>query len=186
MPHHKPQFVAQVVKDVLFVNAAAPHAQHIEVAVFGKRCKSAVFVIGNNSRKTLYGNPVTALYKHVDAVNFQLVTIQCVTLWLFRKAYGTVRKASAFYGDYFAVALQLDTVIVQRLFPVSDRPPQLCRLVDKTSKILFADNFHRFLRVGFGERLVRYVKMQFIVKLFFVTTLYHYTERVVSAVDIVV
>ena len=28
--------------------------------------------------------------------------------------------------------------------------------------------------------------MQFIVKLFFVTTLYHYTERVVSTVDIVV
>ena len=73
LPHHDTVTIANIVKNVLFVQSATPHTQHIEVSLGGLPDQSLIFFRSNTADKTLGRHPVTPLDKHVFAVDLQLV-----------------------------------------------------------------------------------------------------------------
>ena len=75
LPDHDALFVAFVVKNILFVIAAAPYAQHIEVCPPRKFQERFVSALIQRARKTVGWHPVGALAEHGRAVYFQAADI---------------------------------------------------------------------------------------------------------------
>jgi len=60
LPDEEAHRVAQVVEDVLFIDAAAPDAQHVHVGVAGRGDEDLVAFIGDGADEGVGGDPVGA------------------------------------------------------------------------------------------------------------------------------
>src|SRR5690606_20908201 len=72
LPDADAQFVADVVKGVVLINAAAPHAQHVHVGGGSIHQQTAVIVGGQARDEGIRRNPVGAFGEERHAVDGEL------------------------------------------------------------------------------------------------------------------
>ena len=69
MPEQYAMLVTQIVKNILFIAAAAPYTEHIVVALYGALDEDTVFLIGHPGVDRVCGDPVGALAEYLDAID---------------------------------------------------------------------------------------------------------------------
>ena len=123
LPDHQPRLVAQIVEYILFVNAAAPDAQHVHIPVFRQIDQFAVLILFDRPRKTTDRHPVRALDEDLFPVDLQFVADGIRAFRFLDQLYFPKRKPSRFFVGNFSVSDKLDLKRIQRLLPPSGRPP---------------------------------------------------------------
>ena len=125
LPNHNTEPIAGLVKNFVFINAAAPNAKHIVVRIFSLCDKFNVFFFRNRAGKTIKRYPVRAFDENIFIINFNLIAKHFIAKSFLHKLYGTICHIS-FFGRYnFSIANKFYFVGVQRLFAVAARPPKL-------------------------------------------------------------
>src|SRR5437870_13187854 len=75
LPNQNAQLVAEVVKVVTLVNAAAPNTHHVHVCVVHGLKQLAILLLRDARRKTIRRNPVATFGEDRHTVNDELKTL---------------------------------------------------------------------------------------------------------------
>src|SRR5437868_452496 len=69
LPDHDSHLIAQLIKLVSFVDAAAPDSQHVHVAVVYRLDEKSILIFGDARRKTVGRNPIATLREDWNAID---------------------------------------------------------------------------------------------------------------------
>ena len=123
LPDHQAEFIAQIVKPVRLVAAAAPDAQHVHVRVDGRLQQIAHVICRDAPCQCVGRYPVCALAEHAASIDLNSEAAADVI--------GLADQPDLAQADaacQFRIA-ECDRQRVERLFTLAGRPPQ-SRIVD--------------------------------------------------------
>ena len=165
LENHNAHFVAVLIKRVVFVKAAAPHTEHIHIAILCKLQKGLIPLFCNASHKTVGRNPVSTLCHHLDAVDIEFKSDQSVIFGLLCKLHFPESTFARFRRNYLAIAVQHHLIAIHRLLAVAIGPPKLWLVHKEIHKTLFAEQLYCLCCIYAASRRRFHGKFQFVVLL---------------------